>query len=491
MTGEALRHSVRKEIRALFPTWAACMFAVAAADVYPRTFFASFAVLAYGLGSLALGAQAIGHEYTHRTLALLLTHPAERRALFFVKFGVLAPMLLALGGVALIVFEGPGGNARPPVDWQTVALVTLSSLFVAPALTMWSRSVMAGLLFTSFPPAGLWLAAGLIGIARFGSGADAQIDAFARMMLWRGMLAIAAVAAVSSWVMFMRLEAVEGGGRDLHLPQWLFRAGRTAAGAGGLRKRHPVLQLIAKELYVQQVAFAVTGIFALGIGFVVVRRYFDPNVDMDLAVPMALIHFAVLSMVIGSMASAEERQMGTLQWQLLLPIPAWHQWLVKAGVAIGLALALGLGVPALMALISSGPVIPRLSWTFATTVVALTSISLYVSSLCTSGIRALVLSVPVLLAARVALSWTESTLFWLHWKWRGRDILLPPYRTLSEVMWGMTAAVGLAAALLLYFAYRNHRSSERPFTQVRRQAGWIAGLVLVEMVLLRLAGIDR
>ncbi|HXG55341.1 MAG TPA: ABC transporter permease subunit, partial [Vicinamibacterales bacterium] len=296
MTDAALRHSVRKEIHALFPTWAASMCAVAAANLYPQSFLASLAVLAYGLGSLALGAQAIGHEYTHRTLGLLLTQPASRRALLLVKCGVLAPMLLALGGVALIVFGAHGGHGTPPVDLQKVALVALSSLFVAPALTMFSRSAMAGMLFTGFPPGGLWLAASLIGIARFGSDADAQIDALARMFLWRGMLVIAAVAAVSSWVMFMRLEAIEGRGRDLHLPEWLFRRGRTAHAPAAMQKRHPVLQLIAKELHVQQLAFAVTGLFALGIGFVVVRRYLDPNVDMDLAVPIACVHFAILSM---------------------------------------------------------------------------------------------------------------------------------------------------------------------------------------------------
>ena len=52
--------------------------------------------------------------------------------------------------------------------------------------------------------------------------------------------------------------------------------------------------------------------------------------------------------LIGSLASAEERQLGTLEWQTLLPSPAWQQWAVKVGVTFGLALLLGVGLPALL-----------------------------------------------------------------------------------------------------------------------------------------------
>jgi hypothetical protein len=50
------------------------------------------------------------------------------------------------------------------------------------------------------------------------------------------------------------------------------------------------------------------------------------------------------SIVIGSMASAEERQLGVSEWQLLLPMPARLQWIVKAAVTLGLTGVLVLAV---------------------------------------------------------------------------------------------------------------------------------------------------
>ena len=53
-------------------------------------------------------------------------------------------------------------------------------------------------------------------------------------------------------------------------------------------------------------------------------------------------------MLIGSSASAGERQMGTLEWQVLLPIAVWKQWAVKVGVVLGLAVVLALGLPMML-----------------------------------------------------------------------------------------------------------------------------------------------
>ena len=55
-----------------------------------------------------------------------------------------------------------------------------------------------------------------------------------------------------------------------------------------------------------------------------------------------------ISLLAGSLASAEERQLGTLEWHALLPMSARTQWTVKAGMAVGVAVVLGLGLPALL-----------------------------------------------------------------------------------------------------------------------------------------------
>ena len=110
-----------------------------------------------------------------------------------------------------------------------------------------------------------------------------------------------------------------------------------------------------------------------------------------------------MAMLIGAMASAEERQLGTAEWQILLPMPAWQQWVLKAGVALGLAVLLGVGLPAALRYFSpAGDDIHQAAraWREITgAVVILTSASLYVSSLCASGVRALVLTFPTIVAS--------------------------------------------------------------------------------------------
>ena len=74
-------------------------------------------MLAYVLGSVALGALSIGHEYTNRTLTLLLSLPADRRRLYLVKLGVLIPMLLTLGALAFgLLFNPRSSRSRPRRD---------------------------------------------------------------------------------------------------------------------------------------------------------------------------------------------------------------------------------------------------------------------------------------------------------------------------------------------------------------------------------------
>src|SRR5206468_1469267 len=100
-----------------------------------------------------------------------------------------------------------------------------------------------------------------------------------------------------------------------------------------------------------------------------------------------LLYVGLLSIVIGSVASAEERQLGTAEWQVLMPVAAWKQWAVKVGVALGLAMLLAGLLPAY--------VLKEVSWgnefkdsrleltaVLAGVATALATMSLYISSMC-------------------------------------------------------------------------------------------------------------
>ena len=54
----------------------------AAASVWREGDLMDLGLFAYVVGSLAIGAQSIGQEYTYRTLPILLSQPADRRRLY-------------------------------------------------------------------------------------------------------------------------------------------------------------------------------------------------------------------------------------------------------------------------------------------------------------------------------------------------------------------------------------------------------------------------
>lgn len=419
---------VTKEIRALLPTCLASMFAIGAAVLIgPRGHV--LGLLAYGFGSVTLGAQSIGHEYTHRTLTLLLSQPSSRRRLLLIKLGVLTAVLLTLAAVAWLTLLRPG-----ELHWVFASI--LCGLFLAPLLTMLCRNPLAGPVFIGAAPAWISFFSGILSAG----------------VVWGATLGACVAAAVASWRLFMRLEAIDGRDPDVRLPQMLRR--RTAAivdaSVDPARTRHPVWLLVKKELHLQQMTFAVTGVWVLiWITISAFTRIVPGFVGFPLPV-VSILYGALLALLIGSLASAEERQIGTLEWQVLLPMATWKQWAVKVGTALGLAGLLSFGIPVVLA---AGHVGVN-AW-HAGAIIILTTGSLYVSSLCRSGLRALMVSAPVMLALSVLSLYSAG-------------VYGSPRALLAVPLAGVVA-------LMLWFALENHRSAEHGARRVSQQVMWMAG----------------
>lgn len=494
MLAPRLPFGMIKEIRALLPTWVACTVAIAASAVVGDPIVIGAGVFAYGLGSIALGAQSIGHEYSHRTLALLLSQPSDRRRLLLLKFGVLISMLVTLTLVAWSVLVNDNGEfTRGWTGHEPALLVVaaLCSLFVAPWLTMLCRSTLAGMVLSVAVPGTLLFMGDVIGVAKYGFGGGALIDRFKVAFLWSGMFVVCAVAAVSSWRMFMRLEVIDGRGPEVQMPRWLRGRIETRSESSGLvRMRHPVCLLAKKELRLQQMTFVVVGLYSLGWATVSLLEHFIPEFRAVPLGPLTGLYGGLLSILIGSLASAEERQLGTLEWQVLLPMATWKQWIVKVGMALGLAVLLGIGLPALLGYITpSGDDLRDLAgrwWENTVLVVFLTMCSLYLSSLCTSGVRAMVLSLAVTLSALVVFQ-TVTSLAWRVVRQLSetagrlpRGLGVGQFNSFRSVMFWLTLVL-LAGfvALLLRFAFLNHRSAERSARRVWWQAIWIAGFIVL------------
>jgi hypothetical protein len=430
----AERALAAKELRVLLPLWLAALATVAAGFIStePRILIAG--LLAYGIGSIALGALSVGHEYGYRTLGVLLAQPMARRRMLLMKLSALTPLLLIL---AVTAWYAPFNTdeLQRLSGWRhhSVVLVPfVAGLFLAPWLTMASRSALAGVVFAGSLPGILSVGGNLAGMAWFGIG-HPNVEPFGAWFWLGGMIVLCVVSAIMGCRAFIRLEAIEGTGADVRMPSWFRPQPRPPA-------RHPVWLLIRKELHLQQMTFVIVLLFAIGWSTLSLLKDTVPAFASAPLVPVTAIYLVLLSIVIGSLASAEERHLGVLQWQVLLPVAAWQQWMIKSGTALSLGLLFGVGVPILLNDVSPAPDhfdAGALWRQNAKIVVVLTAFSLYVSSLSTSGVRAMVAAFPIVVAVLVV----------LHW------VLIVLIDQSTAVLW---LALAVLACLALVLAYRNH-----------------------------------
>jgi hypothetical protein len=495
-----LAPSIEKEFRAVAPVWLAAVGAALVAAASANSRLTALAIGALTLGSIATGAQAMGYEYSHRTLGLVLAQPMSRMRHLMVKLVMLAVLLAALAAVARLALsvhaEHLGGSA-----WDTrwmLVLALLYGLVVAPWMTLVSRSVLGGVVFAVSLPAIISLAGVVHGGRVFGAHAAGEIDQMRLLFLWHGSLALAAVGALALVWQFTRLEAIEGH-RALSLPRWLpSRPSATAA----TRRRHPAWMLVKKELRLQQMTFVVAGLYVLTTSLAVMFRAETAVSTFEWLLPVTVIYLTLLAVLAGAGASTEERQAGTIEWQVLLPVPWRMQWGVKVGTVLALALLLAVALPmALMWFAGSilglvPAVVGRLTGTHVVIVLGLASLSLYLSSISSSGVRAMVLMAPVGAVFMFAAPYVVTA------AGRLSGLVFMPLagilrRPWWPVDWNLMVAIPTlgvllpAAAVMLFFAARNHRTADAP--PIPRQAAVIvlvafSGMVLSNLVLATLYG---
>jgi hypothetical protein len=494
--------AVNKEFRAIAPAWVACLAMLVAADLMEPEWSLTSRIAFGLLGPAALGAFSMGHEYSGGTLSLLLSQPRRRERMLLVKLGVLASMLLTLSGVQLAL------GVRPPHEQTLVlALPLLCGLFIAPWFTMLCRNSLAGIVFTLATPAVVTVAGAIAAGVR--AAADPAMAAGAAnvktAVLWWGMFAVSAVAAVSSWRLFIRLEAIDGRGQAFRLrspgagipPTTTIRHSAT---------RSPLWLLMKKELRLQQLSFAVGVLYAFGWLVIWSGRSAVPYLSTSLLFALTALNGLAAPVLAGSVASAEERQLRTIEWHALLPMSARMQWAIKVGVTVGVACMLGLALPMGLATVTGSQEIregvrPFLTAGAGFTVILLSVMSLYVSSLCTSSLQALLWSVAVALGLMTfANSWflegirlgTGSrfnpfwSLRWWDWAWDSGGrlfILLMLMSALAVLLYA--GAVGL----LLRYAHANHQSAERGSRRLGRQVLSLA--MFLALVVLPLFGVSK
>jgi len=481
-----------KEARALSATYCAALTMVAVGSVSSSYVLIASGLLGFAFGSVALGAQSFGHEYSYRTLGLLLSQPLDRRRLFLYKLAVLSVMLSTLTAITLLLFRDLLQRAASPhTEPSMLVLAAACGLFVAPWLSMLCRSPLAAVVFTIAIPGLLATGADIVGSLIYGLHNAAAIDRFKLIVFWRGMFLICALAAVAGWRMFMRLEVIEGHGPDVEIPESLRALSGTTVDTPA-RRHHPMWALAGKELRLQQMALVVAAIYVfLWVAVAWLQRPVEDVPALPLG-GMTMLYSAVLAMLSGSLASAEERHLGTLEWQMLLPMPAWQQWAVKVSVAFGLVLLLGAGLPAVLGYLTPGDQdLVTNGWQQVSLwlmVVPLTAGSLYVSTLCRSGVEALVLSFPSVVATLLFVRTVGDTIgpliFRLSYPAGSR-----PFLSAYEIGLLLLAVGGGLVALLLWLAFLNHRSADRSVARSSKQVLVIAGYISIGLAVLILLGL--
>jgi hypothetical protein len=484
MSVQRVSVAIEKELRAIGPAGLVCLVAFAAAPLVNSDAAHDLVTAVYFVGAITLGALSMGHEYSGGTLSLLLSQPRRRAEIALLKLGVLVPVLLVLGALALLI-GGASGNARAVV----FLVPLLCGLFIAPWITMLCRNPLAAIVFTAATPALLLVVSRIVAAMRFGAdpaARDASLAFALAALLW-GILAISFVAALFGWRLFMRLEVIDGPSEAIALP-WMSTGSMGTAAVPQFAKRHVLWLLAKKELRLQQLPFVVAGLYVLGWLGTLAAKSAMPHVYSTFLFALTALNVLAVPFLAGSVASAEERQLGTLEWHALLPMPARTQWAVKAGIALGVACVLGLAVPMVLTFLTGSrethdAMRPFFSPGVGGVVIYLAVVSLYVSSLCATSLQALLSSVAAGLGLMMFLSrglvagivrreanpWFNAFGFlteWRFWLIEPRTGLLMLLVVLSTLAIVTYAGV---FGFLLRFAQANHRSAERSARRASRQ----------------------
>jgi hypothetical protein len=327
---------------------------------------------------------------------------------------------------------------------------------------------------------------------RFGRHDPVAIAEFVETVYWPLMYGGCGAAAVASWWLFARLEAIDGAGTSIDLSRWwgLGRHRRTASPS----QRSATWQLALKELHVQQMPIVLAALYAIGILLLTVPGILEPQARAHMVAPVTLLYVLGITALVGSLVSAEERQMGTLEWQLLTPVSIRQQWAIKVGVGAFLAAGLGLGLPLTLSLIA--PVLRPAIDEFAalgTLLVLLFAGSVYVSSVSTSGVRAMLVALPAMLMTAGLARWLLDVMYFaLHRPTNYSVFRLyranPHYRSLVPWIW-LGVTVALIAGGLVLLGYRNHRSADLPWRRVVAQVALLTALGVLSLATGMLLGV--
>jgi hypothetical protein len=299
---------------------------------------------------ILMGAEAFGSEFQQNTMALLLSQPVSRATLWKEKMTMLGGALTLGAGVFLAAISVSGPAPLTKTDWMAFALVPLGAFCTAPFWTLVFGSALAGGLFTVIVPVVVLGLNDYVYREWLRRPEAEQNTAIALLVLYCG------VACWLGYRRFKALQVVEGQMREVGLPAGLEGILLRPWRGVGARFAWPFASLVKKELRVQQFSFLGAGLFcAVAIAATALRQlHLSSDAQGGWTSPLLMVDFfiylPVLPLVVGAVSVAEEKSWGLADWQLTMPPSVFKQWCAKLLVTFFTSIALGLILPAALAL---------------------------------------------------------------------------------------------------------------------------------------------
>jgi ABC-type transport system involved in multi-copper enzyme maturation permease subunit len=324
----------------------------------------------FALGVLLLSITPFGQELNWGTFSVLLSQPIPRPRLWLVKVEVVA-VALGLAFLAFCIsnhirvdsalesmkhtvwrnaFDHPGektayfaklvADSRRSASQDTLLIGGLA-VFAGFAGGLWTtllfRQVTAAFWLTLLIPMGLTVVASNL-LKNFP-------DAVARAGLALILGAYSAAGFLWAKRFFLTLQDTQWTGGVVSLPAW----GKQVTERGPLmlpRKLKPLRALLRKEFQAQHVNLLLAGgLLLVHLGVVGFRRwsaeYLATHQSTAMALEMVPLLWLVMPLLIGSVAVAEERKLGTFQSNLCLPASRRIQFFAKLAIGVLLGIILG------------------------------------------------------------------------------------------------------------------------------------------------------
>jgi alpha-tubulin suppressor-like RCC1 family protein len=367
---------VRKEIRLLLPFWGIAMFlAIVPSLIVPRPSYADaleqIIFWPFGFGAVLLGLAPFGQEFSLGTFSSLMAQPTDRRRVWATK-----TFLVTLGGLLMLVAFALAIHLRFGLSMKDFAEQVARRNWVSPE-TPFANSIQANK---------LWYASEFWKICRFSAlvmfvaitGASWTTLLFRQTgaALWFAILIPAAISILIQWFVpssssdiilwiVMIVYSVAGffRARSMFLQaqdsQWLgetisvlsLSSSKPQAESDSPRRLKPVATLLRKEFQSHQITLIIAfGVLMFHACTLVIRKFynFSSNSELRFAFEATPFLWLLMPWLIGGVAVAEERKLGTLESQLCLPVTRRLQFAIKFTVVVLLGLVLGGFMPCLI-----------------------------------------------------------------------------------------------------------------------------------------------